>query len=81
VNWWMAETMWSIWIVGGRYITCVSVRRSFDEVLEAVIEKVQELGPFLEGQPVILVTSYSLSNGNLDTLRNVNEDAVTIILE
>ena len=81
MNWWLQERIWSTWIVSGRYITCISVFRSLDDVTAAVMDKLNELGPLIEGQPIVLVGVHALSNGNLETLRDLYDGAVSIILE
>jgi hypothetical protein len=77
---WFELNIWSIWIVGGRYITCLSRRRDFDEVLEAVKEKANEMGG-LAAMPLVLISYNALSHHEFNYMLGLDEGDISVILE
>jgi len=82
MRWWTHERMWSMWIVGGKYITCVSDQKAFEDVWLAVHQSVDDAGgPIIPNQPVVLVNAYSLGIDDWNLIVNSPEGTVTLILE
>lgn len=81
MRWWSNEMIWSTWIVGGRYITCLARFRSFTEVYNEVQDHINQVGLLIPNHPIVLVNQNSVHQDDWDTLVNGPEGSVTIVLE
>lgn len=77
MNRWHDYVVWSMWICMGRYITCISSYRSFQEVLEAIHEKAEELGVYARGEPLVMINMNFLNPEDAEVLRGF-EGSVTL---
>jgi hypothetical protein len=78
---WEQYRVWSIWIVGGRYITVLSSYFSFLEVMEAATEEAEKLGVFSNSAPLVLVTNHFLHDEQVEHMKGLPEGQVSLIME
>jgi hypothetical protein len=76
---WENYNVWSIWIVGAKYITILSHTKMFTDVMEAVREQVDEekRAQF----PLVMISFHYISTDEFDRMTTYPEGEITLVME